>query len=310
MVKEQIFLDYIKLRYQAKLTPGQSGDEIIDNFYFCNIKREWDKVSRYIIENIIEAEYFKGTEFIMSDYDKLRNIFLARMHNKIETLEQLNIPSMSYNIKDEEILKKQNPHSYRTQKLLERLKQQTKGWDDSFWCVANHLEEILPDSLLGDDELDLDWSNFKDSISSWAKVTGLQEESFIVYQLALDTEWLVNNIAKELGAIPEYEIDNYYILGPGAIRGINMIYFLEEKVKSILDDKNLLALNGLIPKVFEDDKLNVLELTSEYNFTKKDFSNKIKGADYDEAINKLQKFVNESQWAKDNDIYIIVFFLL
>lgn len=302
-VKEQIFLDYIKLRYQARLTPRQTGDEIIDNYYFCNIKREWDKVSMYIQKNIIEAKFFRTTTIKMSFEDKLRNLFLARMHNKIETLEQYNVPDVAYSIKDEEILKKQNPHSYRTQKLLERLKQQTPGWKDSCWCVGNHLKEVLPDKILKEQ----DWSTFKRAILSWATVTGLSPESFIVYQLALDLEWMFNY----------KDIDSFYILGPGAIRGMNMIYFKDQAVDRALDNREEFNL-AMKECVTSGEPLEIIspiyafetayELPSEKLpepvLSKEEFSGELKGVDYNKSIKDLQTFVNNSQWAKDNNLYI------
>ena len=289
--KEQVYLDYLKLRYHAKLNPHNSGDEILDNYYFCNIKREWDKISLYIRKYIIDAKYFKDTEVRMTFKDKLRNIFLARMHNKIETLEQYNIPQPSYNIIDSEIAKKQNPHSYRTQKLLERLRQQTDGWDDSCWCIGNHLEKVFPDELLAKGV----WSSFERAIQSWSELSGLTIESFIVYQLALDMDYLFGYV----------DIDTFYILGPGAIRGMNMIYYKEETVDRIIASRKE---KGLEVKTLPGDlseTCEVLDLKTDYSqFSKEEFSGPVAGADYNKNIFNLQLFVNNSQWAKDNKIHI------
>ena len=295
--KEQIFLDYIKLRYQAKLTPRKTGDDILDNYYFCNIKREWDKVSNYIRTHIIDAKYFKGTNIEMNFKDKLRNLFLARMHNKIETLEQYNIPQKEYFIIDEEIVKKQNPHSYRTQKLLERLRQQTEGWEDSCWCIGNHLNKVFPDDLLDTGV----WSSFKRAILSWSDLTGLTPESFIVYQLALDLDWMFNY----------KDIDTFYILGPGAIRGMNMIYYKEQTVDRIINnriERGLEIEEPFVQIINPGDVVEsceVLELKTDYSqFSKEEFSGEIEGADYSKNIKDLQAFVNNSDWAKENDLYI------
>jgi hypothetical protein len=295
--KEQIFLDYIKARYQARLNPGHSGDEILDNYYFCNIKREWDKVSVYIRTHIIDAKFFRDTNIVMTVEDKLRNIFLARMHNKIETLEQYKIPQPEYNIIDEEILKKQNPHSYRTQRLLERLKQKTEGWNDSCWCLGNHLKKVLPDDLLKTGV----WSSFKRAILSWSDVTGLTPDSFVVYQLSLDLDWLFGY----------KDIDSFYILGPGAIRGMNMIYYKEQTVERIVQsriDKGLIQDNLDIEIVNPGDVIescDALEIKTDYSqFSKEEFSGPVEGADYSKNMKDLQTFVNESEWAKENNIHI------
>ena len=293
--KEQVFLDYIKLRYHAKLNPGNSGDAILDNYYFCNIKREWDKISLYIRKHIIDAKYFKDTDIKMTFEDKLRNLFLARMHNKIETLEQYNIPQPNYNIIDGEISKKQNPHSYRTQKLLERLRQQTEGWNDSCWCIGNHLKEVFPEKLLSKGE----WSSFERAIQSWAELSGLSTESFIVYQLALDMDYLFGYV----------DIDTFYILGPGAIRGMNMVYYKEQTVDRIVASRVERGLeiptpSGGLPGDLSET-CEVLDVKTDYSqFSKEEFSGIVKGADYDKDMKNLQVFVNTSKWAWENEIYI------
>lgn len=297
MEKEQLFLDYIAKRFEARSNPGQTGDEIMDNYYLCNIKREWDRVSVYINDEIIHGTKFKDTGEPMSRWDIFRNVFLARVHNKIETLEQYKVPSKNYNIIDEEIVKKQNPHAYRTQKFLQRLKDETEGWNDSCWCVGNHLEKILPDEKFEEQ----DWSTFTSAITSWSNVTGLTSSSFIVYQLALDLEWYFGY----------QDIDEHFILGPGAIRGMNMIYYLEDNIRKQLSvnteaGEQFRVINGVIVNPIIDKTLSVEELKKKYNLliAKENFTERIPEVDYDEDIRKLHKFINTSQWAKDNNIYI------
>lgn len=204
--KEKEFLDYLDLRYRARQTPKHTGNEIMDKYFFCNIKREWDKVSQWVINNIL-----KNKDLCFED--KIRNVFLARIHNKVETCESLGIPKKSYNITEADIVLKQNPHAWRNQKFLTRLNREY-GFKDSIWCVANHLKDILPDEKINS----CSWDTLENSFKSWCKLLGLKEVSFIAYQLALDISYL-----KEFK-----DINDWVLIGPGAIRGLNLIYFSEE----------------------------------------------------------------------------------
>lgn len=270
---KELFLEYIKLRYYAMKNPGQSEDEVINEFFFCNIKREWDKVSKYIIEHIVKANCFRGTNIEMTFADKMRNLFLARIHNRIETLEQYQVPQPEYNIVDEEISKKQNPHAYRVIKFLLRLKRERKDyWTDSCWCLGNHLKQMMPDELF--DENSEEWSSFENAIVSWAHILGIKETAFIAYQLALDTQW-----------IKGYEdVDTFFILGPGAIRGLNMIYFKDDKLKDSLGED------------WQDDY--------EDSIKKDTFTGSLDGADYEDKLRELRDYVNNHGWTKSEGLYI------
>lgn len=266
-IDKELFLKYLKLRYQARKTPGNSGDEIIDKYYFCNIKREWDKTSQYIIDNIVKAKYFKDTSDIMSIEDKFRGIFLSRIHNNVDTFEALKIPQKSYNVTYDSVPKKQNPHAYRVHRFLGRIKGDFSDWKDSEWCIANHINEILPDEVLKSKK----WDTFEEAVKSWAEILNLKETSFIIYQLALDTCWLF-----------DYEdIDTFFILGPGAIRGLNMIYFLEDKLKYVFGDS-----------------------WNSKGISKDDFTGCIEGVDYNLKLVELRDYVNNSDWVKSEGLYI------
>ena len=195
------FVKYLILRNNAKYNPHNTGDAIIDNYHFCNIKREWDKVSQYIINKCINNND-------LSIYDKIKNIFLARIYNRVETLEGIGYPKKLYNIKEEDLIYKQNPHAYRVQRFITRLASDCK-YEGSVWEVANYLDTIFKD-------IDTyDWTtSFEITFKNFCKILDLSEESFICYQCALDMDYLLHY----------KDIDEFVVIGPGAIRGLNMIY--------------------------------------------------------------------------------------
>lgn len=199
------FKKFLNLRYQAKLTPHHSGNKVIDSYHFCNIKREWDKVSQYIINKCIN-----NTE--LSVYDKIKNIFLARIYNRVETLEGLGYPKKQYNIKEEDLLYKQNPHAYRVQKFITRLAEDYK-YESSVWEVANYLDQVFRniDKYTWDESFERTFKNF-------CEILDLHDQSFICYQCALDVDYLFRY----------KDIDDFVVIGPGAIRGLNMIYYSDK----------------------------------------------------------------------------------
>ena len=198
------FKKYLELRYKAKFNNHNSGDPIIDSKHFCNIKREWDKVSKYIIEKCLN-----NPELTLAD--KIKNVFLARMHNRVETLNAIGYPKKQYNIKEKDLPYKQNPHAYRVQKLLQRLQSDYK-WEGTEWEVANYLDLIFKNVK------DYKWdSSFELAFLNFCDILKLYDKSFIAYQLALDMDYLFHY----------KDIDEFVIIGPGAIRGLNMIYFAE-----------------------------------------------------------------------------------
>ena len=239
------FKNYLRLRYKAKFNNHQSGDPIIDSRHFCNIKREWDKVSKYIIDKCLN-----NPELTL--VDKIKNVFLARIHNRVETLEGISYPKKQYNIKEKDLIYKQNPHAYRVQKLLKRLQIDYK-WEGTEWEVANYLDVIFKDI----DKYNWEES-FETTFKNFCSILNLYEQSFIAYQFALDMDYLFHY----------KDIDEFVIIGPGAVRGINMIYYFD---------------------LFE-------------GVNKDEFTQRIKNVDYLEELKKLRDEVNNT-FEKDN-IYL------
>lgn len=233
------FATYLNLRYKAKQSPRNTGDEVMDSYHFCNIKREWDKVSKYIIDKCIN-----NTD--LSVEDKIKNIFLARIYNRVETLEGIGYPKKKYDLVEDDLIYKQNPHAYRVQKFITRLAKDYK-YGGSVWEVANYLDEIFAESY------NYRWDkSFEITFKNFCEILKLKETSFICYQCALDMDYLFHY----------KDIDNFVVLGPGAIRGLNMIYF--------------------------SDKFEGVE-----GITKVEYLDKVPGANYYELLKRLHSEVKD-----------------
>jgi len=87
---QQLFLYWVLEREAVRISKESgnirpwSKDEVFQTTYFCNIDREDDKVTRWIRENYKYDSYTK-THYIVT-------IFIARVFNRIETLQKLYFP--------------------------------------------------------------------------------------------------------------------------------------------------------------------------------------------------------------------------
>lgn len=86
------FYNFVKRRYiihlrkdVLKLSPPWTPDEILQKYRFTNVRREHDRETRWVIDNIVKADS-------LCYEDKLLNIILFRLYNQHETAELLSLP--------------------------------------------------------------------------------------------------------------------------------------------------------------------------------------------------------------------------
>lgn len=51
MTRLKDFVAYLHAREDARKHPGHSGDHILDTYKFCNIRRSWDRTSKWLMKN-------------------------------------------------------------------------------------------------------------------------------------------------------------------------------------------------------------------------------------------------------------------
>ena len=71
----------IRLKREAGLPAPWTEDKILRDYKFCNVRREDDKNSKWLIKNIAENS-------TLSLVNKVTNIICARMYNNLTTMEE------------------------------------------------------------------------------------------------------------------------------------------------------------------------------------------------------------------------------
>lgn len=91
------FFDYAKKRYQLMLDkeggfpPPWTNDEVLQQYRFCNVFREDDKVTRWFRDNIRSHLFY--------DHEVVLATIIFRWFNKIETAERLLCPGSADRLK-------------------------------------------------------------------------------------------------------------------------------------------------------------------------------------------------------------------
>lgn len=71
----------VRLRKERGLPAPWTNDKVLQNYKFCNVRREDDRISRWLIDNIANNEELDLNE-------KILNMFCGRMYNNLKTLEE------------------------------------------------------------------------------------------------------------------------------------------------------------------------------------------------------------------------------
>lgn len=254
----RLFYHYFTERYLIykrkeidKLPAPWTDDKVLKTFKFTNIRRETDRNSRWLIDNIINNEF-------INYYEKIYRVLLFRLYNSIETAELLGL--------DEPMFFAGN-WVHRCCKKISLCKPDTKFYTSAYKTVsiktglvkkypyANYNEGplFLVKDLI-DEEFDLKLINAEDQYECYRtlmdRICGAGK--FIAYQLFIDLTYI--------GEFPFSE-NEFTVAGPGCYFGLEML--LEDRYN----------FNGLSPEemVFWlrdnlDKEFNRLEL--EWNLNK------------------------------------------
>lgn len=192
--------------------PPWTKDEILNTYKFCNSYRVNDRVSQYLLKNVI----YNGKNY--SDRDMLFRIVLFKLFNKEETW-QLFIDNFS-----DVTLANFDKEKYS--KVIEDAKNSgIKIYNDAYISCANkvfgydkkhdnHL--ALLDKMFNIDKIDdkiLNAKSMKDAfdiIKSYPLIG-----NFMAYQLVTDINY--SNIVN-------FKEDEFTVAGPGSIRGIDKCF--------------------------------------------------------------------------------------
>ena len=212
-----IFLYYIKERYKIhikkdveNLPQPWTKDKILKKYKFTNVRREDDRTTKWVIDNICKADikYSK----------KLANILLFRAFNRIKTGELLGIPIINFKNIDP-IQVAENMEKMRTEPLFtgafftSGLKVGLKKYSGS----DSYIESAL--MLIKDLTENRFWKKIARSENPQEVIDLLQEipgiADFLSYQVFVDFTYI--------NEFPFSE-NEYTLAGLGCIKGLNILF--------------------------------------------------------------------------------------
>lgn len=210
----------IHLRKDIKhLSPPWTSDEILQNFRFTNVRREHDRETKWLIDNITSNP-------MLSLKQKFLNIILFRLYNKHQTSELLSMPLRFDS--------KWDPEWYRPLFEAEKmLHPDTVFFTGAF--ITGGLKRALKWYLPVDDpknsmEMRMLWfmkELVKDNTASKLREADSQKEvfdilcgysgigDFLAYQMFVDMTYI-----KEF----PFSENEFTVAGPGCVNGLKMLF--------------------------------------------------------------------------------------
>lgn len=200
-------------KIQGKKRP-YSDDLVLNEYKFCNAYRASDRVSQYLIKNVIYNENIEK----MSEEDIVFRVLLFKIFNKIETWQYLTqklgvISAKNFKFDTYDMLLKEYKDSGRAIYNSAYISCATKAYGYDF-KHQNHLKLIHQ-------------MIFEDSITQ--KIVKAKKYSDVFYILRsypLIGNFMAYQLMSDLNYTPiiDFDENDFTIAGPGAIRGINKCF--------------------------------------------------------------------------------------
>lgn len=201
--------------YHRRFVEGKKApwtkDPILRDYKFCNVYRELDRNSIWIINNVIKSNKFKD------DKDRLFAMIVCRLFNRPETFMECGIPDY-YNF---------NPKLFRLKIEKKVVNKGESPFTDAYLVnsvaygglkkyvayaehVCKQVHDLIPDFL----EVIKNSKNPKQIINSFKKINGVSD--FVAYELYCDlTYW---------DGVMKWDLNDYVNTGPGCRVGIRLLF--------------------------------------------------------------------------------------
>ncbi|MBD2439802.1 nucleotide kinase domain-containing protein [Nostoc sp. FACHB-110] len=215
-LRQEVFFNKIK-----NLSQPWTDDPIIQTYKFCNAYRASDRVSQYLIKNIIYDNSRNKNE-----EEVLFRIFLFKIFNKIETWEyieskldnHITLKSFNFNLYSQILQEaKDSGYSIYTSAYMSCASKKF-GYENKH---QNHLSLI--DKIIFQDRI----------IADIVKSKSLQEVFNIIQEYPLLGKFMAYQLATDINysEIINFDENSFTIAGPGAERGINKC-FIDKRDKT------------------------------------------------------------------------------
>lgn len=196
-------------KYYGALPP-YTADHIYQNYKFCNVYRASDRVSQFLIRNIIYSDKF-------TEKDILFRVFLFRLMNKIDTWIALEAKLGSVNLYSFDF------DNYSI--ILEEIRAAAPIYGNAFILCANKafgfdkkhqnhlalLEQVFKKTNFANDLLKS--RTLKDLFEKLRSLPLIG--NFMAYQIAIDFNY---------SEVFNFDENDFTIAGPGAVRGIHKCF--------------------------------------------------------------------------------------
>lgn len=236
----KILYEYVSERNKVfiKKESGQpkpwTDNEIIRTYSFTNLRREQDKTTKWLINNI-------SNNLSMDLHDRFYNSLLFRMYNRIDTAEvlELNKPFMLDDNKINNLMNMRSCYTraFRTLGLRRGLSRQYPFTHDRLLPIAFVSDlEVLHGCLVPRDILQAETA--EDAYVWFSKINGVGP--FFAYQFFVDMTYM--------RWFPFSE-NEFVVCGPGAIRGLS--YLFPEDC-DLTDSEKVFWLRNNIDEIFKE----------------------------------------------------------
>ena len=204
--------------------PPYTDDPILQEYKFCNAYRVLDRVSQYLLKNVI----YNGKQY--SDKDMIFRIILFKIFNKEDTWEYLisefgdiTLDNFSFNAYDNALRKyKENGNKIYNDAYIS-CANKAYGYDLKHQNHLALLEEMfLKDKIYNKIKSASSMEEFFNILKSYPLIG-----DFMAYQLATDINY---------SDVVDFSESSFTIAGPGAKRGIEKCFeeFKDESYEDII----------------------------------------------------------------------------
>lgn len=218
-----LFMGYIKERYKIHIRkdvqlkkPPYTKNKILKKYIFTNVRREHDKETKWLLQNITENEFLTYRQ-------KILNSILFRMFNKHETMEIMDGPFKfgslwSYTTARNKLLSYSKEHpdyvfftgAFITAGLKNAAKSRYPKEDFMPGCILRYISDINRSELVPDL---LACKNQKQVFNRLRAEEGIGD--FLAYQIFVDLTYI-----KEF----PFSENEFTIAGPGCKNGLNFLF--------------------------------------------------------------------------------------
>lgn len=271
------FKRFVKDRYRVHkrkdvrgLPAPWTNNPVIKEFKFTNVRREHDRQTRYLIENIVNNDS-------LTLEDKIVNCFMFRAWNNWDTLRDFGFPYSARELYKSSLKEKVRP-------MYLKLVSEDPGrlwWSNAFiqggvkmaWTYPEmDLSKVKEEGVQGETTIDLrpfhigPWLKKMNTVDRLLKAKDQQECYNIIKEIKGYSDFLAYQVFVDLTYIPEFPFseNEFVVAGPGCKRGLDLIFECKDGMtyeecmfwlRDAINERDLFNSSRICGSVYEPEKL-------------------------------------------------------